>query len=312
MNEKRTFWECVYDARTAGLIPRVWSRGDLSNLPTLLERFSRNTINTLPSNESISREGNEMGISVKQSEKPKAWRVGRGKFQLVEDPDDDADRQDAQRELARKRAQELVSQARRDAALRSGRLGQLETQTMTGANAPPTNGSQVRPSDMYESVSVALNDMDLREIAGLSTERKALYIVKKHIRSERGEQAVIEEDRDGADLRISVDGQIVKRVEVKGTSSPDLAWSKLKVSSQRSHDALKSGEAEMYRVVGVDGARPSIYILTYGRDFTLEPEPRWAVKRAVSERDRYPLRGRPYRYEQPYDPVAQDEWEALE
>lgn len=149
-------------------------------------------------------------------------------------------------------------------------------------------------------------------MGGLNTEQKALYIVEKHIRSEHGKQVEIEEDRDGADLRVSVDGHTVKRIEVKGTRSQDLAWQKLKVSSQRSHDALKNGEVEMYRVVDVDGERPSIYVLVHGRDFTLEHEPRWAVKQTTWEHDRYPLRGRPYRYDLPYDPVAQDEWEALE
>ena len=149
-------------------------------------------------------------------------------------------------------------------------------------------------------------------MADLRTEQKALYIVEKYIRDEYGEQAEIEDDRDGADLRISVDGQTVQRIEVKGTREKSIAWSQLKVSSQKSHDALKNGEATMYRVVDVDSAHPRIYILTYGQDFTLEPEPRWAVKQTRLEDDRYPLRGRPYRYDLPYEPVAQDDWETLE
>ena len=104
----------------------------------------------------------------------------------------------------------------------------------------------------------------------------------------------------------------MKRIEVKGTASKDIAWSQLKVSSQKSHDALESGEAAMYRVVDVEGTQPRIYMLTYGQDFTLEPEPRWAVKKTRMEDDRYPLRGRPYRYLKPHEPVAQDDWETLE
>ncbi|MDE2822062.1 MAG: hypothetical protein OXK79_00980 [Chloroflexota bacterium] len=320
MNEDRTFWECVYDARFDGLIPSVWRKRELIELLTPpLGRFSPNTVNTLPSNESISLEGNEIGFFVKGGTEPKAWRVGRGKFRLVVDPEDDADQQSRHRELAKKRADELRAQVRRPAgqrtrvaALQSSRLGQPGFHTSTESNALLTDSRRVRASGQYNPVSVALDATDLQEMEGLRTEQKALYIVEKHIRSEHGERVEIEEDRDGADLRISVGGQTVKRIEVKGTRSQDLAWQKLKVSSQKSHDALKSGDVEMYRVVDVDGEHPSIYVLMYGHDFTLEPEPRWAVKQTTPEHDRYPLRGRPYRYDQPYDPVAQDEWEALE
>ena len=320
MNEDRTFWECVYDARFDGLVPRVWKTSDLIYLLTPpAGRFSPNTVSILPYNGSVSGEGDGIGDFVKRGVEPKAWRVGRGKFQLVVDPDDDTDQQNTQRELAKKRAEALIARIRRPArhqtgvaAIPASGQGQPGRQAMTESNALPTNRGHVRSSGRYESVSVALDDLDLRKMAELSTEQKALYIVEKHIRSEYGEQVGTEVDRDGADIRVSMDGQVVKRIEVKGTRSQGLAWSQLKVSSQRSHDALKNGEAEMYRVVDVDGARPSIYILTYGRDFILEPEPRWAVKQATSEHDRYPLRGRPYRYDLPFAPVAQDEWEALE
>ena len=146
----------------------------------------------------------------------------------------------------------------------------------------------------------------------MSTEQKALYIVEKYIRHKYGSDVEIEEDHDGADLRFSVHGQDEQRIEVKGTASKDIAWSQLKVSSQKSHDALESGEATMYRVVNVDGLQPSIYILKYDQDFTLEPEPRWAVRQIKREDDRYPLRGRSYRYNLPFDPVAQDDWETPE
>ena len=313
MNEDRTFWECVYDARAEGLIPRVWRTKDLIELLTPpVGRFSPNTVSVSPYNGSIARLGRGIGDLVKRGGEPKAWRLLRGRFQLVTDPDDDADQQNTQKELAKERAEHLRARVRgsaghrkKVAALRSRWLGGLGSQIAAESNTLP-------PSGRYVSVSVALDATDLQKMEGLRTEQKALYIVEKHIRSEHGEQVEIEEDRDGVDLRISVDGQTVKRIEVKGTRSQDLGWQKLKVSSQRSHDALKSGEAEMYRVVGVDSACPSIYILVHGRDFTLEHEPRWAVKQTTAEHDRYPLRGRPYRYDMPYDPVAQDEWETLE
>ena len=145
---------------------------------------------------------------------------------------------------------------------------------------------------------------------GLSTENKALEIVCKHLRSEYGDQVEIELDRYGADLRVSVNGRI-ERIEVKGTESSTLAWPQLKVSSQKSHDALVSGDASIYRVVEVSSTNPRIYFLTHGEHFTLEPEPRWAVKRVPQGNSRYPLRGEPYRYDRPFDPVAEDEWETL-
>lgn len=118
---------------------------------------------------------------------------------------------------------------------------------------------------------------------------------------------MVEQNRDGADLKISVDGRI-ERVVVKGTESPTLDWRELKVSSRESHDALISGDALMYRVVDVSGPNPRIYVLTYGRHFTLEPEPRWAIKHVPPRDDRYPLRGEPYRFDLPHEPVAGDDW----
>ena len=123
----------------------------------------------------------------------------------------------------------------------------------------------------------------------------------------RGRRAEIEEDRDGADLTVSVDGRR-ERIEVKGTESSTLDWHKLKVSSQRSHDALTRGGASIYRVVDVSGPNPRIYVLTHGRHFNLEHEPRWAVKRVPPQDGRYPLRGEPYRYDLPHEPVAADDW----
>ena len=135
--------------------------------------------------------------------------------------------------------------------------------------------------------------------------RRRERVVERH----KG-HAEIEDDHEGVDLKVSIDGR-TERIEVKGTASSTIAWQQLKVSSQKSHDALKNRDASIYRVVDVNSLHPRIYILEYGRDFTLEPEPRWAVKRVPSEDERYPLRGEPYRYIRPHDTVAEDEWEAL-
>ena len=172
-------------------------------------------------------------------------------------------------------------------------------------------GHSVSASDRYTSIPITLTESERQSLVSLTTEKKAEAIVRKHLDGEYGGQARIQEDEDGVDLVVSVDGKI-ERIEVKGTESPTIAWQQLKVSSQKSHDALEHRDASMYRVVDVAGSRPRIYILTYGRHFTLEPEPRWAVKRVAPEDDRYPLRGEPYRYDLPYDPVAKDEWKARE
>ena len=303
-----TSWEHIYRAREEGRIPRVWKRGHLrEHLQEPAGPFSRNTINAIPSNYYITNTGSEMGYLVRMGDDPRVWLVGRGQYQLIRDPDDDAATQEAEARRAAGLAEELRS--------RNGSGGEQPHEAPT-----PYPESPVRPDpetqsvpgspDLYPSVPVALTSTDLTNLDGLSTENKALYIVHKHLLAEYGDQAEVEEDRDGADLRVSVDGRI-ERIEVKGTESSTLAWPQLKVSSQKSHDALISGDASIYRVVEVSSANPRIYFLTHGRHFNLEPEPRWAVKRVPQGDSRYPLRGEPYRYDRPYDPVAAEEWEAL-
>ena len=302
--EPTTFWEHVYNLRVRGRIPRVWKASDLRRF---LEEpgdpaFSPNTITAYPFNSSVSLEGHGIGDFVKKGAVPRAWRVGRGQFRLVEDPADDVPIQGAERRRAMHRAAEL--RARRIPA--NGRPGAAP------ASAPVRSGSISEPlpssASPYPSFSVALNPMERRDLASLSTDDKAVSIVRKHLVDRFGDRVQIEEDRDGVDLSISIDGRR-ERIEVKGTDSPTLAWQQLKVSSQRSHDALTSGAALMYRVVDVSGLTPRIYVLTHGRHFILAPEPRWTVQRVPPKDDRYPLRGEPYRYDLPYAPVAADDWE---
>ena len=101
-----SFWDEVYKLREQGLIPRVWTRECLR--PHLLGPYTPNSINTIPSNQSITRDGKEIGKYVKHGRDPKAWRVGRGEFQLVVDPDDD----EATRETERLRAKAYSMLAR--------------------------------------------------------------------------------------------------------------------------------------------------------------------------------------------------------
>ena len=97
------FWDEVYSLRKQGAIPRVWTRESLR--PYLLGPYTPNSINAIPSNRSIARDGKQMGNYVKNGQEPKAWRIGPGEFQLVTDPDDDMATQDAERRRARAYAQ---------------------------------------------------------------------------------------------------------------------------------------------------------------------------------------------------------------
>ena len=298
-----TFWEHIYDLRKRGKIPRVWRATDLR---TFLEGvFSANTIKVYPSNCSISMEGHGIGDYVKNGQVPKMWRMGRGQFQLVADPEDDETTRQADRHHASKRAKELRLMKTRA----NGSQDETPTQLAPPDQPSPQIVSSPGSPDLYPSIPITITSEARQALADLNTAEKAVHIVRGYFLVKYGDQAKIEEDHDGADLRVSLDGKTL-RIEVKGTTESDsIAWSKLKVSSQKSHDSLKSGDALMYRVVDVNGPNPRIYVLEYGRHFTLEPEPRWAVKRVPSKDDRYPLRGEPYRYELPYDPVAADEWE---
>ena len=98
-----TLWEHIYDLRRKGLIPREWKRAHLRpHLEKPQGPFSRNTIATSPSNQSLNVDGGgEPGDYVKRGQSPKAWRVATGRFRLIVDPDDDTKTQDA--EFARAR-----------------------------------------------------------------------------------------------------------------------------------------------------------------------------------------------------------------
>ena len=92
------FWADVFQLRKQGQLPRTWKTVDLR--PHLRERYAENTIERAPYNSSIARDGKGIGNFVKRGRLPKAWRVGRGEFQLVVDPDDDKVTQDAERRRA--------------------------------------------------------------------------------------------------------------------------------------------------------------------------------------------------------------------
>jgi hypothetical protein len=83
--QKGTFWETVRELRQARQIPRVWTRADIR--PYLEASFTQSTINTVPSNQSMTRDGSEMGNYVMNGVAAMAWRVARGQFELIDDPE---------------------------------------------------------------------------------------------------------------------------------------------------------------------------------------------------------------------------------
>ena len=299
------FWQQVYHLREMGIIGRIWKTAQLNEY---LERprgqYAASTIAVRPHNSSVSRKGDRIGDFVSKGQSPKVWRVGRGLFQLVEDPDDDQETQHGQMRLAIARAEELREMKKRTATKHS----------QIASTSQPSYVAQPKPETVspgiHSLVPIALTEDGRQEVEDISTEQKALAIVCEHLKTVHGADVIIEEDMDGVDLRVTIDGK-TERIEVKGTKDSDITWQKLKVSSKKCHDALVSGDAKIYRVVDVDSANPRVHILIYGEDFTLEPEPRWAIKRIPPDNERYPLLGKPYRYERPHDPVALDDWEIL-
>jgi len=100
----------------------------------------------------------------------------------------------------------------------------------------------------------------------------SIYLGRQH------PSCIFEPPVAGADLNFrSTPSAPSQAVEVKGTESNGLAWSQLKVSSPDSKKLLESG-APVYRVCDVFGRAPKISVLQHGKDFVLQPEPRWAFK----------------------------------
>ena len=100
------FWEDVRLLREQKKIPKQWSRPDIR---PFLDKFAENTINSLPSNQSMTRDGRQRGNYVLRGSEPKAWRMGDGKFELIEDPADPIEVQRAHREEARRICQSGIS-----------------------------------------------------------------------------------------------------------------------------------------------------------------------------------------------------------
>lgn len=99
------FWEQVYDLRSNCLIPRKWNRSHLRrHLEKPHGQFEPTTITTVPSNQSLTRDGRTLGDYVRRGQPPRAWRAGRDVFELIVDPEDDEKTQAAEHAIARRLA----------------------------------------------------------------------------------------------------------------------------------------------------------------------------------------------------------------
>ncbi len=106
--------------------------------------------------------------------------------------------------------------------------------------------------------------------------KMALEIVKLYFKSvDAG--AEFSSGKNGADITV-MSNSIETSYEVKGTQDRNIAFAKLKVSSQACHDALVNG-MEIIRVTNIRENDVKLHFLKHGVDFCLEPEARWALKK---------------------------------
>lgn len=105
--------------------------------------------------------------------------------------------------------------------------------------------------------------------------KRAVEIVRLYFQKTHRGCTFIEPTK-GADLHpVWSSGEA--ELEVKGTDSEDIAWSKLKVSSRHSFELLKKG-LPLYRVTCVFSETPTLHILKSGVDFKMTGEDRWSVQ----------------------------------
>src|SRR2546426_9935298 len=78
------FWQDIYELRKGNLLPRHWRRSDL--LPLLGRKYRKSTIDTIPSNQSVTRSGEVRGNYVKRGIRAMAFRISQGVFELIDDP----------------------------------------------------------------------------------------------------------------------------------------------------------------------------------------------------------------------------------
>ena len=109
------------------------------------------------------------------------------------------------------------------------------------------------------------------DVGKLAVEVAKLYFL------ERNRNTHFIENKDGVDLT-TINNNIEEEFEIKGTVDPNIAFSKLKVSSQRVHDKLVNG-LTLLRVCNIGKKNIIIHFMKHNEDFTMHPEPRWCVKK---------------------------------
>lgn len=107
-------------------------------------------------------------------------------------------------------------------------------------------------------------------------EKLSIEIVKLYFHSENPLTA-FKKGTKSVDLIVDLEG-VETPYEIKGTESADIAYNKLRVSSQPSYDALRNG-LTLLRVSNVREKEVILYFLQYGIDYELVPEDRWRVKK---------------------------------
>lgn len=104
----------------------------------------------------------------------------------------------------------------------------------------------------------------------------AVEIAKLYFKREYNSPSFIE-NNNGVDLKVSWDAT-EEEYEIKGTVDANIAFFKLKVSSQRVHDKLVEGLI-LLRVCNIGQKDITLHFMKYNEDFTMKPEPRWCVKK---------------------------------
>lgn len=237
--EPSTFWEHVYHLRERGRIGRVWKPAQIGE--HLEGIFAPNNISVNPYNSSISMTEGKIGDYVKKRGEPKALRVGRGKFELIEDPDYDTETRAKRMRLANARAEEL-RETKKPAATKHSPIA-------SASQSSSVAQSRLEPDfiNLPTPIPITLTETERQDMAGLSAEQKAMAILHNYLIDKYGRFTDIEENRESDALSVSIDGVTV--------------------------------------MIG--------------------------AKRVTLNDDRYPMRGMPYRYDRPHDPVALEDWEIV-
>jgi hypothetical protein len=126
-----------------------------------------------------------------------------------------------------------------------------------------------------KEIDLSLNNDEFESLRELSTADAAVELCQTYFRRHNSRVA-FPKSPNGADLCVRFPTDPAFDIEVKGTEESGIAWNQLKVSGQPSYDLLKNG-MPLYRVSGVGSRNVKIFVLNYGEDFEMTPEPRWRV-----------------------------------